>query len=172
MALEESQNLSAAWRTIKPGAGNIGGSLVQGSYFLTTGSMSTLISSGSPPSQSLLDLNLADLAVVPGRKVQLRMRLLHAANDVAPTYTITVDLRKITAYSGSGGSLNLTLGAAITGSAVAFVAPAADVVVKTDGAAFDLPADGQYILVATTSVANQAANSACIVLAELQARAI
>lgn len=89
---------------------------------------------------------------------------------VAPTSTFTLGLHPVTATTGTTGNIQYTIGAAVTGSTVAQIAPSANTITQLAGSDFAIPADGTYVLGCVTSVATTATNSVTAISTRLQMR--
>jgi hypothetical protein len=102
-------------------------------------------------------LSAADYTVA-GLNTLLSVRANVAVNATAPAVTITAGLHPVSAVTGTATNINYTIGAAVTGSTVAFASPAASSLVQGASTDFVVPADGYYVLGFTLS-ATPAANS-------------
>lgn len=117
---------------------------------------------------NLLYLDDADWAIT-GRTPKLRVRAQCFVNGTPPGNTLTVGLHEITASGGTGnGTVAYTLGAAISGSTVAF-SPLANSRNQGNSGDFTFPADSYYTLAAVT-VGSTAANTGTHIIAQLQLR--
>lgn len=96
---------------------------------------------------------------VTGKTLQLKLTVNGMINGTAPAFTITFSLRPIT-IGGGAGVITYTAGAAVAGSDVQFIAPAANSA-PINSATFNAPTSGTYGVGVTVS-AGPAANSNCM----------
>lgn len=106
---------------------------------------------------------------ISGRTQKLRLRAQLLTNATVPAITLTSGLYEITAVAGGTDALTVTVGAAVSGSTVAFASPAASTRHQNNSGDFTIPADGHYALCVATSAA-MTANAVAVVSAQLQTR--
>lgn len=107
---------------------------------------------------------------VTGKTTRLRVRASCFTNATAPTSTFTVGLYPVTAYTGTAGNLNFTIGAVVTGTTVAFAAPSASTLTHSAASDITIPSDGFYAMGVAISGSSTAANSRVGITTALQIR--
>lgn len=118
--------------------------------------------------QFAVHLDPADFAI-EGRTTKYRIRASCLANATASTVNFTVGLYPVSAVAGAAAAVTGTVGAVVTGSTVAFTAPAANSLSAGNSGDLTPPAAGWYLLGVVVSGA-MAASSAVAISAGLQVR--
>lgn len=124
---------------------------------------------GNRPIQSLIDFVPADYAV-SAKTTKLRVRAQIAVNGTAAgTAVLTMGLYPITISDGGAVLIKYNAGTVVSGSTVA---PATTINTFNRGNSgdFTAPGEGGYALACAITTAAVAANSICIVTAQLQVR--
>lgn len=149
------------YKTLREAAGSHIAARVAGTYFLPYGSAIGITGTGTLYPPVLIHIVGADYPTVNGVAPKLRIRVVLAVNDAAPTGNFTFGLYPVTRPSTSGGAgLDIyTMGTVVTGSnGATFTTPAADSMGTAVSSDFALPSDGVYVLGVVTT-ATVAANS-------------
>jgi len=146
------------YKTITQASGSHIAARVAGTYFLTHGAAIGITGTGTLYPPVLIHIVGADYPTINGVAPKLRIRVVLAVNDVAPTGNFTFGLYPVTRPATSGGAgLDIyTMGTVVSGSnGATFTAPAVDTLGTAVSADFALPADGVYVLgvVTTATVA-------------------
>lgn len=149
------------YKTLREAAGSHIAARVAGTYFLPYGSAIGITGTGTLYPPVLIHIVGADYPTVNGVAPKLRIRVVLAVNDAAPTGNFTFGLYPVTRPGTSGGAgLDIyTMGTVVTGSnGATFTTPAADSMGTAVSSDFALPSDGVYVLGVVTT-ATVAANS-------------
>jgi hypothetical protein len=120
----------------------------------------------NPESFDWIHLRAADFAVA-GKTAQLRVAIQVQTNDTAPAVTFTANLRPVTSTTCAASQVELTAGAAVSGSDAVVATPAALSLTTDESGLFDLPADGVYVVAIVTSGGATAASSSEVVAVQL-----
>lgn len=161
--------VGSAWRNVLrvDSAGGILPATAAGTYGLS--SLSAPFTSGSNCTPIPFVYDSAGMAVA-GLATQFRLAVLASTNGTASGISFAFDLRSITNLAGGTAQVSATFGAAaVTGTAVTLVTPAAFSVVAGYSSPFSL-SDGVAYLPAVTIAGPPAANSLVIPSVTLQAR--
>lgn len=118
----------------------------------------TASASGTANASLMVIPILASEMNISGRTTKLKTRLIIGTNGTAPAINFTAGLSLITASGGGADSHNFTWSTEVSSSTVSINTPGANTVSQAASSAFDLPADGMYVLVLTTSGALAATN--------------
>lgn len=132
--------------------------IAAGSAQLTNNAISTLSSQITSPTTGGfwgIPLYAADMNLT-GRTTKLKVRIVVATNATAPTISFTGGLSVI-ASAGAANAMSMSWGGP-TGNTATVTTPGASSVTAAVSTAFDLPADGLYALVLSTSGAMPATN--------------
>jgi hypothetical protein len=132
----------------------------------TPGSVGWAASGTANANIMLIPLLAADMNV-SGRTTRLKTKLIVGTNGTAPTLNFTAGLSAVSASGGGADSQNYTWSTEVSGSTCAINAPAANTVATATSSAFDLPADGVYVLVFTSSGTMPATNPRIMVTMSL-----
>jgi hypothetical protein len=146
------------YKTITQVSGSHIAARVAGTYFLTHGAAIGITGTGTLYPPVLIHIVGADYPTINGVAPKLRIRVVLAVNDVAPTGNFTFGLYPVTRPATSGGAgLDIyTMGTVVSGSnGATFTAPAVDTLGTAVSADFALPTDGVYVIgvVTTATVA-------------------
>jgi len=160
---------NAPYRTILNAGGSHTAAKVAGKYGLGYGDPLAVSGTGTLYPLAMVYIADADFPDVREEPSKLRIRAQLCTNDVAPGGNFTMGLYPVTrpAASGGAGICIMTLGTVVSGSTVAFTAPAADSILSGVGTDFALPADGFYAIGVVTS-ATMPASSHVHINAQLQ----
>jgi hypothetical protein len=150
-ALPGSYNDNSVYRTILDVCGGVAAAAAAGTRGFGHGALILAATLVTTP-LDLIYLNPADYAVA-GLTARLRVKAQLVCNAVAPTGTWTFGLHPVTAVAGAAGGVSYTIGAAVTGSTVAFTTPAASSMNQNASADMAFPAAGYYALGLVTSAA-------------------
>jgi len=147
-----------SYKTIAQASASHTAAVVAGTYFLANGNVAGVTGTGTLYPPVLIHIVGADYPTVNGVAPKLRIRVVLAVNDVAPTGNFTFGLYPVTRPGTSGGTgLDIyTMGTVVSGSnGATFTTPAADSLGTAVSADFALPADGVYVIgvVTTATVA-------------------
>lgn len=160
------------WQQFNKVVGGVSAPVSAGTYVMTQSSTGVVAVTAGSAAAAQTYLDPADY-LIGTRTLKLRLRALIGFNTVAPANgTWTFDLRPA-GLPGGNTSQSATLpalGAAVAGSAVAFVNPGA--AMQKGDVEFDFPAAGFYALCLTNTVGYGNANGAPIVMASLAWRAV
>lgn len=150
-ALPGSYNDNGVYRTILDVTGGLAAAAAAGTRGFGHGALILTATAVTTP-LDLIYLNPADYAVT-GLTARLRVKAQLVTNATAPTGTWTFGLHPVTAVAGASGGVSYTIGAAVSGSTVAFATPAASSLNQNVAADFGFPAAGYYALGLVTSAA-------------------
>ena len=145
---------------------------VAGTYGLGNGEAAAVSGTGTLFPLAQIYLRSTDFPTIDSVAPSLlRLSAELNVNDVAPTGNFTFGLYPVTRPATSGGAgLDIyTLGTVVTGSTIAFTAPAADSANQGVSSAFAVPADGYYVIGVVTT-ATVAASSHLHLNARLEMR--
>lgn len=114
----------------------------------------------SNASVMLLPILASGLMGLTGRTTKLKTGIIVTTNDSSPgTFTITAGLAGPVVSTGATGTQTLTWGSAISGTTVAIANPGANAeLFSISSTAYDVPADGLYVPIISTSAAVPATN--------------
>lgn len=168
----ESPN-NAAYKTIHFQRGAVGNDNTAGTHILIpsgnvkSGVNILLANIATQTPMAYLELDDADYTV-GSKTTKLRLTALIITNATAPAINFTFGLYPVTS-AGAADSITLTLGVVVAGSTVAINTPGASTPTRGQGADFNVPADGTYLLGCVTSgtIAN---NSLALMHARVQVR--
>lgn len=148
---------NASYRTLLDCSGSHTAARAAGTYWLAQSDAAGVSGTGTLYPPNLIYIDPADFPSIDGLAAKLRLRVVLAVNDVAPTGNYTFGLYPVTtpATSGGAGLRIWTVGTVVTGSTVAVNTPAADSANNLVGSDFAVPAAGLYVIgfVSTAAVA-------------------
>lgn len=162
---------NASYRVILDSSGSHIAGRVAGTYGIAQGQPLAITGTGTLYALNLIHINPADYPQIGTLGAKLRLKIVLAVNDVAPTGNFTFGLHPVSRPSTSGGAglCIYTIGAAVAGSTVTRSTPAADSINVDVGADFALPAAGFYVI-GMVSTATVATSSHLHISAALQHR--
>ncbi len=157
------------WRTILQANGYFPNGTVVGPYWLPTGGQAA-IASGGGSTYGIASIYIfgTDYPDVNGNTAKLRLRVNLQNNATVQTTTFTAGLYPIGTIGGGAGGITYNLGTLVTGSTVAFTTPGANSSNQGVSSEFALPTSGVYVIAVVTTTATTAANTWCVIHANLQ----
>jgi len=145
-------------RRLLSGRTRITAAQAAGQYWFTEAA--TLVGTGIASPLAGIYIDPADFPTIAGVAAKLNLKVQLYTNDVAPGGNFTIGLYPVTRPTTSGGSglLIYSPGTVVTGSTVAFNAPATDGAFNGGSGDFAIPAAGHYALgfVTTAAIATNA----------------
>lgn len=162
---------ASAYRKILDSSGSHTAGRVAGTYAFAQSEPLAITGTGTLYPINTIYLAAADYPSIGGVASKLRLRVVVAVNDVAPTGNFTFGLHPVTrpATSGGAGLCIYTIGAAVASSTVAVNTPAADSHATAVTSDFAFPTDGIYVIGCVTTQ-TVAASSHMHMSAELHIR--
>jgi hypothetical protein len=147
-AARQLVNLQTLYRTLLDSSGSHTAAKAAGTYGMGQGDPLAISGTGTLYPLNTIYIDSADYPAIGSFVAKLRIRAELYVNDVAPGGTFTFGLHPITrpGTSGGAGLCIYTIGAAVTGSAIAVSAPGADSNNNLVSSDFSLPSNGHYVL--------------------------